>query len=397
MYPLLIQSFQHFSNCRFTWIVFRHVRNPCFVIKSQLKQQIKINPTHSKKCPLVDYCDWIHLERFALTSPVPIIICDDSRLARNQMSRALQHWNVDITFAEHGLKALEAIRAGKGHVLFLDLNMPLMNGYEVLERIKKDDLPCITIVVSGDVQAKAKQKVLSLGAIGFIEKPISEASLRLALRDYGLESELQPQEFTKTHSSENTVSPLEHLREIANIAMGRTARQLSVLLNTFIKLPVPRVDHINFSELSMTLNQATSNQPVTTVAQGFVGHGISGEALLIFQESSSQHLAKLLNYAGQLNMMTEREVLMDIATVLTGSFFSNLSTLLNLSLSRGVPRIIGQHCEPPNLEQSPIAQEKLLCIEIDYQFGDENTHCDLLLLFTNDSLTKLSKQLEGVS
>ncbi len=333
-----------------------------------------------------------------METPLPVVICDDSQLARNQMSRALAHWNVDITFAEHGLQALEAVRQGKGHLLFLDLTMPIMDGYEVLERIVRDDLPCITIVVSGDIQASAQKKVLSLGAIGFIEKPINMNILNAALDEYGLLSELQPRSSQPTNSlSAQPVTLIEKMREVANIAMGRTANQLAQMLDTFIHLPVPRVDHLSVSELMMSLNAATGNERVTSISQGFVGSGITGEALLIFQDSSVQDLAKLLQYEGELNEVAEREVLMDIANVLTGAFFSNLSRLLQVTLSRNTPRIIGLHCEPPNLDNLNSGNAKYLCLEIDYQFGESNTHCDLLLLFTDDSLSRITQQLEGVA
>lgn len=329
-----------------------------------------------------------------MSEPIPVVICDDSQLARNQMSRALEHWNVEITFAEHGLKALEAVRQGKGHLLFLDLTMPIMDGYEVLERIRRDDLPCITIVVSGDVQASARDKVLALGAIGFIAKPITADLLVESLSAYGLLAELEPHQGSLVQAPNTPAILSDKVRELANIAMGRTASQLAEMLHTFIQLPVPRVDHIRFPDLMMALKTATGNEPVTTVCQGFVGSGVTGEALLIFQESSVGELAKLLHYDGDLSETAEREVLMDIANVLTGAFFANLSQLLNLSLSRGTPRILGLHCEPPRLENSPAANEQLLCIEIDYQFGDKNTHCDLLILFTEDSLPILSQHLE---
>lgn len=332
-----------------------------------------------------------------MAEPIPVVICDDSQLARNQMSRALKHWNVNITFAEHGLKALEAIREGKGHLLFLDLTMPIMDGYEVLERIRRDDLPCLTIVVSGDVQQAAQQRVMALGAIDFIAKPIDAERLGESLRAYGLIEELDPQQSVAGSSPPPVVQLTDKVQEIANIAMGRTASQLAEMLQTFIRLPVPRVDNLTTSDLVMTLRNATGQQPSTTVSQGFIGPGIAGEALLIFQDSSVADLARLLHYDGPLNETAEREVLMDIANVLTGAFFTNFSKLLQLSLSRTTPRILGLHSEPPALHNSPVASEQLLCIEIDYHIGDDTTHCDLLMLFTEDSLSVLTSQLESLS
>ena len=84
---------------------------------------------------------------------LPVVICDDSSFARKQMNRALpESWDVDITFASHGEEAISAIRAGKGEVMFLDLTMPILDGYGVLEIIKNEDLPSMVIEVSGDIQ-----------------------------------------------------------------------------------------------------------------------------------------------------------------------------------------------------------------------------------------------------
>ncbi len=59
---------------------------------------------------------------------IPVLICDDSNFARKQMQRAIPDaWDVDISFAENGQEALDMIRAGKADVMFLDLNMPVMD------------------------------------------------------------------------------------------------------------------------------------------------------------------------------------------------------------------------------------------------------------------------------
>ncbi|MCH8550594.1 MAG: response regulator [Natronospirillum sp.] len=118
---------------------------------------------------------------------IPVLICDDSSFARKQMARALpKDWDTEITYAANGEEALTAIRAGKGEVTFLDLTMPVMDGYAVLETIRKEDLPTVTIVVSGDVQPEALARVQKLGAIEFIKKPIDPDKTRTVLTQYGL-------------------------------------------------------------------------------------------------------------------------------------------------------------------------------------------------------------------
>ena len=105
----------------------------------------------------------------------PLLICDDSNMARKQVARSLPDgWDVSVSFANDGFEAIEAIKAGKGDVLLLDLNMPKMDGYQVLEAILKEDLPTLVIVISGDIQPEAHKRVTGLGALDFIKKPISK-------------------------------------------------------------------------------------------------------------------------------------------------------------------------------------------------------------------------------
>ena len=52
---------------------------------------------------------------------LPVLICDDSALARKSMARSLpKDWDITVSFAENGELGLEAIRAGKGDVVFED-------------------------------------------------------------------------------------------------------------------------------------------------------------------------------------------------------------------------------------------------------------------------------------
>lgn len=116
-----------------------------------------------------------------------VLIVDDSSFARKQMARALPDgWEVEISFAENGQQAVESIRQGLGEIVFLDLTMPVMDGYGALEIIKKEDLPAMVIVVSGDIQPEARDRVRKLGALDFIKKPIDKAKATEILTQYGI-------------------------------------------------------------------------------------------------------------------------------------------------------------------------------------------------------------------
>src|SRR5690554_4812205 len=113
---------------------------------------------------------------------IPLLICDDSNMARKQVAKALPPgWDVSISYASNGHEALAAIRQGKGEMVFLDLTMPELDGFRVLEAIRDEDLKSVVIVISGDIQPVARERVMQLGAIDFIKKPINQDKLRHTL------------------------------------------------------------------------------------------------------------------------------------------------------------------------------------------------------------------------
>ena len=81
-----------------------------------------------------------------------VIVCDDSRFARSQLIKSLpQELRTNLKEASDGVEALDLIRNGYGELMFLDLNMPNMDGYQVLEVIQKENLDVLVIVITGDI------------------------------------------------------------------------------------------------------------------------------------------------------------------------------------------------------------------------------------------------------
>ncbi|ABA52090.1 response regulator [Burkholderia pseudomallei 1710b] len=130
-----------------------------------------------------------HTTPFTATTamPLPIVIADDSLLARKLLTKALPaDWDVDVNYASNGREALALYRDGKASVMFLDLTMPDMSGYEVLETLRGEDLNTFVIVVSADIQPMAQARVRELGAAAFVAKPVTSEALLPILKEYGL-------------------------------------------------------------------------------------------------------------------------------------------------------------------------------------------------------------------
>jgi len=63
--------------------------------------------------------------------------------------------------------------------------MPEMDGYGVLEHVFNEGLNAMIIVISGDIQPEARDRVMKLGAIEFIKKPVSKDKLTDVLNNFG--------------------------------------------------------------------------------------------------------------------------------------------------------------------------------------------------------------------
>jgi two-component system, chemotaxis family, chemotaxis protein CheY len=116
-----------------------------------------------------------------------VLVVDDSTLARKILINSLPpDWDVDITQATNGVEALKCYHEGKASVMFLDLTMPEMDGFQVLAQLRQEGLDVFVIVVSADVQAGAVERAKALGAMAFIQKPVNPAKLVPVLKEYGL-------------------------------------------------------------------------------------------------------------------------------------------------------------------------------------------------------------------
>ena len=71
-------------------------------------------------------------------------------------------------------------------VMFLDLTMPVLDGFGVLEALRKEDMNSMVIVVSADIQPVAQERVMSMGAIAFVKKPVSAELISNVLKQYGV-------------------------------------------------------------------------------------------------------------------------------------------------------------------------------------------------------------------
>lgn len=100
-----------------------------------------------------------------------ILIVDDAMAARMMLKNCIPaEDNHEIEEASDGSQGLEKFKSFKPDLTFLDLTMPVMDGFETLEKIKQLDPAAIVVVLTADIQKKSIEKVEALGAYTVLKK-----------------------------------------------------------------------------------------------------------------------------------------------------------------------------------------------------------------------------------
>jgi len=112
-----------------------------------------------------------------------ILVVDDEKNIRLVVGKSLEKAGFDVYYAVDGVQAVEKSNDINPDLVLLDLRLPKMNGFLVLEALKSDtsteDIP--VIILSALSEEDDVQKAISLGAEDFLVKPINQSDLLAAV------------------------------------------------------------------------------------------------------------------------------------------------------------------------------------------------------------------------
>lgn len=107
-----------------------------------------------------------------------ILLVDDSITVRELMKRQLSDLGIKHLFeAKNGIEALTAYKTHKPNLVFLDINMPEMNGVETLSKILEIDKQANVIILSSLGTKEKINETLNIGAKNFLIKPIENENI----------------------------------------------------------------------------------------------------------------------------------------------------------------------------------------------------------------------------
>ena len=118
-----------------------------------------------------------------------MLIVDDSGTTRAVVRKILSasRFALDMHEASEGIAALGEIGSGNFGLVFLDYNMPGLNGFETLSEIKRTAPNVSVVMMTATVDNKIADRAHSSGALAFLKKPFFPADIDAVLeRHYGL-------------------------------------------------------------------------------------------------------------------------------------------------------------------------------------------------------------------
>ncbi|WP_079908837.1 response regulator [Paenibacillus sp. 32352] len=114
-----------------------------------------------------------------------LLIADDEPRIRNGLCKALPWAEMDIEVAaeaENGREALEQAVGINADLMFVDINMPFMNGLELIEQLQVHNPGCLIIIISGHDEFAFAQQAVRLNVFDYLLKPVQKSELRAVVQ-----------------------------------------------------------------------------------------------------------------------------------------------------------------------------------------------------------------------
>lgn len=114
-----------------------------------------------------------------------LLVVDDNQMNREMLSKRLQRQGYQVTVAVDGRQALDMLSSQEFSLVLLDIMLPEMNGYQVLETLKADrSLSHIPVIITTALdEADGKARCIELGAEDYLTKPFNPVVLKSRIGD----------------------------------------------------------------------------------------------------------------------------------------------------------------------------------------------------------------------
>jgi len=151
-----------------------------------------------------------------LNQPCRILVVDDNHNNLEFASLLLKKLGFNCSLAGSGKEALQILKEVQYDILFVDIQMPNMNGYEVTRKIrdkqlKKGQPPIVIVAMTAGALAEERNRALQSGMDGFIAKPVMIKDMKDILERF-VPDEKRPKPNTDSYQFENGLEDIEEIK-----------------------------------------------------------------------------------------------------------------------------------------------------------------------------------------
>jgi two-component system, NtrC family, nitrogen regulation response regulator NtrX len=149
-----------------------------------------------------------------------IYIIDDEKEICESIKLILEYEGYQVDYSTNSPAGIEKVLAGQYSALLLDIQMPEMNGFEVIKKIKETNTTLSVIIISAHGSVENAIKATKLGAFDFIEKPVDRDKLLISVRNAVDQTNLivENKEIKKTLSGSEKIlgasKPIQHILDL---------------------------------------------------------------------------------------------------------------------------------------------------------------------------------------
>ncbi len=115
--------------------------------------------------------------------PLRVLVVDDEVIVRRLVSQVLRSAGYEVVGeAENGRRAVELFKAHRPEIVTLDVEMPLMDGFEALTQILHLDQKALVVMLTNQTEKETVTRIIGAGAKDYIVKPIDRKLILAKLR-----------------------------------------------------------------------------------------------------------------------------------------------------------------------------------------------------------------------
>ncbi|MBD2461407.1 response regulator [Oscillatoria sp. FACHB-1407] len=202
-----------------------------------------------------------------------VLVVDDNEMNRDLLSKRLRRQGLAVVVAENGRQALSEMQSQPFDLVLLDIMMPELNGYEVLEQLKADPLlrhiPVIMISALDDIDSVVR--CIELGAEDYLFKPFNPTLLKARIGACLEKKRLRDQEqaYLKQLQEEQEKSERLLLNILPKPIADQLKQQQRTIADNFAEVTVMFADIVNFTELSSRLSPTELVSVLNTIFSAF--------------------------------------------------------------------------------------------------------------------------------